>query len=146
VTAEQRKGDVGALFADSVRSYIATTQEIAQQAQQRAGEAARAYARALQEQQQRQQQEETPRSFDEAVLAYPAAAQAAQQGWQTAVQAYQEELRAAAEETAKGQEKAFREYVGGLKKAWSQVDPATIDPASIVAIQQAMLAAACAGR
>jgi hypothetical protein len=137
----------GARFVEAVRRYAETQQEIADEAQRRPAEAAEEFARTVQEAQQQQPAGGgfgSAASFQEALSAYPSVARDAQQRWQEAVNAYQEALRAASEQLAQRQEEAFRAYIADLQAAWAEVDPKTIDAAEIAAIEQAMVAAACA--
>jgi len=147
--SQDKKGetdDAGAQFVDAVRRYNEAQQEIASEAQRRAQEAAEGFARATQEVHQQQFAGSgygAGTSVHEAIRAYPNAVAEAQQRWQELLKDYEEALRTASEEIAQRQVEEFRTYVAHLQGAWAQLDPATIDPSDIAAIQQAMAAAAC---
>lgn len=135
--------DVGALFVEAARGYTRTNYEITADAQQRTVEAARELARAIQAAQQQGGGGVAGPTFVETLGSYPNVVLEAQQRWTEAVKAYEEALRSVSEQVTSRHEETFRTYIADLKKAWAQVDPSTIEPATTVAIQQAMLAAAC---
>jgi hypothetical protein len=133
VSAAAKGGSIEDRFADVLTNYARSVQEVATETQRRQWEAARDYWRAVQEQ---PPGGEEARSFLHVV-------QEIQKRWQEAASAYQHALQETSENMARGYEEAFRGYVAGLKEAWVAVDPATVDAATIAAIERAVAAALC---
>lgn len=136
MSAEKKEDGVEERFAEVVRKYARAVQDAARDLQRRQWEAAREYGRAVQELLPEFGGEQTARS-------YPHVVQDRQKRWQDATRAYHESLQKAGEDAERRHEKAFRGYVAGLKEAWATVDPSAIDAATVVAIGQAVAAAAC---